>query len=195
MVKYAHRKNDLVSPNNFQALEVDLRSNIFVASDQDTTYLDLILCHDCDDSNFVYFDDFLDNCKPETELAINIKSAGLAKVLSEKYKSKLDNLKSYVFFDMSIPDQIEFQKYFSHNIAVRYSEYENQHNTGKVDYIWFDYFDIEKFEAEFYWELQLAINTGAKVIVVSPELHQSIFKIDLTYIEMLGVYGVCTDNV
>ena len=189
MVKYAHRKNEFNDPKKYQALEIDLKAKVSWDCNR------LVLGHNWDQINCSFWE-FINECNSDTKLAINIKTAGLAKFLHETaYKSILDKLANYFFFDMAIPDQIEFQKYFPNNTACRWSEFENQHNTGKTDWIWFDYFDAEKNEAEFWYELLQATATGAKVVVVDPLMHGTNLYIDLNELDRYGAYGICTDNV
>lgn len=100
-------------------------------------------------------------------LALNIKADGLVGQLKEILKTyKITN---YFFFDMSIPQMIEFSK-ANLNFFSRQSDIEKHPILYKeADGVWID----ELFES---WidekTIQFHLNNKKRVCIVSPELHK-----------------------
>jgi hypothetical protein len=100
-------------------------------------------------------------------LALNIKSDGLHKPVADLLEEY--DIKSYFFFDMSIPDTLSYMrdKLFFYS---RQSEYEPTPALyDKCSGIWLDC-----FEGIWYDEnvIQEHINNGKTVAIVSPDLHK-----------------------
>jgi len=106
---------------------------------------------------------------PELPLFLNVKEDGLLPLLVP-YKSLIDSL-SIVFFDMSIPELIQYSKIFSKSqLATRMSDYELTPSAEQLcDWLWVDGFskDFEPAEIE-----ELLREKKFKVALVSSELHQ-----------------------
>jgi hypothetical protein len=106
---------------------------------------------------------------PQLPLFLNIKEDGLLPMLHEK-KVLLDRLE-VVFFDMSIPELVQYSKVFSKNqLATRVSEFE-EHPAAQdlCSWLWVDGFfrDYDPVKLQ-----KLLGNQQFKIAVVSSELHQ-----------------------
>lgn len=105
---------------------------------------------------------------PELPLFLNIKEDGLLPLLAP-YKAIIDSL-SIVFFDMSIPELIQYSKIFSKSqLATRMSDYELKPSAEELcDWLWVDGFskDFEPTQIE-----ELLQEKKFKVALVSSELH------------------------
>ncbi len=180
MIFYKHRANNLNDPLKYKALEIDIK--------WDTYHQEIILGHDCCDFKCCLID-YLDKCNEETELAINIKQSGLVNALNcEYYKSKFNKLKSYFFFDMSIPDLLEYIKICPEHTAFRMSEYELRFY-DECKWIWLDFFNNE-FDICMY---DTIIKSDKNIVIVSPELHNN--KNNLNIDNIIECYGICTDII
>lgn len=168
MIIYKHRANLLTDPLKYTAVEVDVKIN----------NRQVVIGHNADHVDCL-FEDYLKNCNENTELAINVKESGMVKKLCE-LMSKV-KVKSYFFFDMAVPDLLDYISFCPQHTAYRISEYETR--LFDADWIWLDYFTFTtELKNEFL---------GKKVVVVSPELHgfRHRYKLDFSY------YGVCTDDI
>ncbi len=102
-------------------------------------------------------------------LFLNIKEDGLIPLLLP-YRSKLSKLRP-VFFDMSIPQLVQFAKVFPKSmLATRFSEWEQPpHAIELCDWVWADGFRLDpslEILQSFVVEKKLSL------AIVSPELHQ-----------------------
>lgn len=157
MVNYKHRSNNVLAPLTHKAMEIDVKFENG----------DIVLGHDGSDVACT-FEAFLANCNKNTELAINIKQSGMAKELVKllaNYK-----LKSYFFFDMAVPDLLEYITLTPEHTAYRVSEYERYDvDFDRCGWVWLDYFkDFEHNDVPY-------IST-AKQVVASPMLHGSSYQ-------------------
>ena len=99
-------------------------------------------------------------------LAINIKSDGLAKLLSESMTEY--NRANWFVFDMSVPDM---RDHFAagNPVFARMSEVEQEPAWfDRIEGVWLDSFENEWFDSTFISSL---IHKGKRVCVVSSELH------------------------
>lgn len=128
----------------------------------------------------------------KTSLALNIKEDGL----SDEFAKNAERLDSYsFFFDGSIPEMLKYRnRGLPH--ALRLSEYE-PNLPWKTPYVWLDSF-ISNWWIGNNQILDL-LESGVKVVVVSPELHgrdyheawDEVYRlINLGYSGL----GICTDN-
>jgi hypothetical protein len=180
MIIYKHRANHLEDPLKYKYLEVDIKYNYH-------TY-GLITGHDISEE-ICNFSEYLDNCNKHTQLAINVKQTGLLEILNNPvYKSKLNKLKSYFFFDMSIPDLLDYIKIFPNNTACRMSEYELR-LYDECKWIWLDFFNSE-FD---YCMYNTILKFKKNIIVVSPELHKNNNILDIKKLKYC--YGICSDII
>jgi len=96
---------------------------------------------------------------------------------------------SWFFFDMSIPDTIEYMQYCPTETAFRLSEFETK-IFPECSWVWLDYFyKTEEVDYKKYYNL----SKKYKVVVVSPELHGIKNKLNEDWIDKF--YGICTDYV
>lgn len=106
---------------------------------------------------------------PDLPLFFNVKEDGLLPLLVP-YKSLIDSL-NVVFFDMSIPELIQYSKIFSKSqLATRMSDYELKPSAEQLcDWLWVDGFskDFEPAEIE-----ALLREKKFKIALVSSELHK-----------------------
>jgi len=131
----------------------------------------LVISHDTPIGNEMEFSNFLSLISKHTFpeppiLALNIKSDGLAHLLSEQL-SGFTELDAFVF-DMSIPDM---QSYFQEGFQVftRMSEVEIEAAwLEKSSGVWLDSFDNDWFTQDVVSQL---LKQGKRVCIVSPELH------------------------
>jgi hypothetical protein len=128
----------------------------------------LVISHDIANESCMEINSFFDLYNKHTGkvLALNIKSDGLASLLSKTLnKHEIEN---YFVFDMSIPDTIGYLK-LGMKVFIRQSEYERElpfyeECTG----VWLDSF------LSVWYDLQVIehhLKNGKKVCIVSPELH------------------------
>jgi hypothetical protein len=128
----------------------------------------LVISHDIANESCMEINSFFDLYNKHTGkvLALNIKSDGLASLLSKTLnKHEIEN---YFVFDMSIPDTIGYLK-LGMKVFIRQSEYERElpfyeECTG----VWLDSF------LSVWYDLQIIehhLKNGKKVCIVSPELH------------------------
>ena len=106
---------------------------------------------------------------PQLPVFLNIKEDGLLPLLSAK-KDLLERLQ-VVFFDMSIPELVQYSKVFAKNqLATRVSEFE-EHPAAQdlCAWLWVDGFrkDYDPVKLQ-----KLIGNQQFKIAVVSSELHQ-----------------------
>ena len=178
MIKFKHRANSLMHPRQYKAVEVDVRSD----------GKNLVVGHDWDKPD-CYFLNYLEKCTKDSTLAINVKEDGLCDVLCDimsKFK-----VRDYFFFDMSVPDLLNYIKKCPEHTAFRMSEFENKTYT-KCGWVWLDYFNYENYILYKKYNYHLNPNKY-KIVVVSPELH-NIHELELLP-EHMNYYGICTDYI
>jgi len=130
----------------------------------------LVISHDIADANCVTADAFFRGYKQfnlSLPLALNIKADGLQrqlKILLDQYQ-----ISNYFVFDMSIPDTIGYLKE-GLNVFTRQSEYEQSLAFYKqAKGVWMDGFESEWMRES---DIELHLNAGKKVCLVSPDLHK-----------------------
>lgn len=121
--------------------------------------------------NLVSFDSLLSlwSKTPQLPLFLNIKEDGLLPLLKAR-KPLLDSLE-VIFFDMSIPELVQYSKVFSKSqLATRVSEYETHPAASDLcSWLWVDGFS-EDFDTH---QIQnLLLSKQFKIAIVSSELHQ-----------------------
>ena len=155
-----HRCNSidkLISVNTDLGVEVDVRS--FGER--------LILNHDpYKDSQS--FDDWLSNFKHKI-LILNVKEEGLEeRILKLMIKHSIEN---FFFLDQSFPFLMKTILRGESRTSIRISEYESIETalklSGKVNWIWIDFFNCLPIDYESYFKLK---EGGFKLCLVSPEL-------------------------
>jgi len=128
---------------------------------------EIVISHDIPEGDLFPLKDFLKTLSDQSlTLALNIKADGLAKKL-KKTLQDYPNL-NYFVFDMSIPDM---RSYLDLGMPVFTRMSEVEQNPIWLEYsngIWLDAFSDEWYSIELIHKL---LDTGKKVCVVSPELH------------------------
>ena len=155
--------------NSIQSFTEALEHGFGVETDIRDFGSEVVISHDLPDTNSIKLSDFFEiytSGNFKGNLALNIKSNGLAPKLKKLIETY--DIKNYFFFDMSIPDHIQ---YLENNLYTysRISEYEN--NTllnNKSNGIWLDSFSINPYKEEYFYEL---VSKYGSVCVVSDELH------------------------
>ena len=155
-----HRCNSI---DKVKSVEPDLGVEVDIRSFGDR----LILNHNPYEDS-ISFDDWLLNFKHKI-LILNIKEEGLEEEilkLMNKY-----NIKKFFFLDQSFPFLIKTILMGESRTSIRISEYESIETalklSGKVNWIWIDYFNYLPIDYESYCKLK---NGGFKLCLVSPEL-------------------------
>lgn len=129
----------------------------------------IVLAHDPWEKDAKLLNDFLSGVPDKGLLAFNIKSCGLAIHIKNLLDNHQISPSRCFFFDMAIPDQINYLKYHL-PVFHRISEFEPltpllQKSKG----VWLDSFESTWWDAEFVENL---LKRDLKVCIVSPELHQ-----------------------
>ena len=136
----------------------------------------LVISHDVpnDKKQILLFRDFITKISKmrqvnEVQLAINIKSCGLGKLLHQEL-SHMGCLKNVFVFDMSVPDMLIYlRKKFPWKVYGRLSEYESDLTLLKeMDGLWLDQFEKNWVNDSKLREL---FKFNKELCIVSPELH------------------------
>jgi hypothetical protein len=190
MILISHRRNtieELKSTCTEYGVEVDIRSN-------DGR---LIIHHD----PFQKGEDFREWLKHYQHkfLILNIKEEGLEFALIQLMQEH--NIRDYFFLDQSFPFLVKWANNGERNCSVRVSEYESLSTAltlaGKIDWAWVDCFT--HFPLSFA-EANLLQNSGFKICLVSPELQNRPFNLEIprlaTYLKEHSIYpdAICTKN-
>ena len=150
------------------SVEIDLRDSsgdVVVAHDpgapKDTLTLS-VLCQLIDD---------LGKQSSEQVLALDVKADGLHKLPGLDVPKNLEHF----FFDMSIPELIQYKSIGHLNTATRWSEFEDPQiliETFSDEWVWMDCFRSDWWlrDPKSLRRLQ-EVSQGSKVVIVSPELH------------------------
>ena len=99
-------------------------------------------------------------------VALNIKSDGLLKLL-EHSNLEAQSASKYFFFDMSLPELVQYQR-FGYPVAARVSEFEFV-TKFETDWIWLDSFNTDWYLDEL--PSLISEHSPKKIVIVSPELH------------------------
>lgn len=128
-----------------------------------------VIAHDPPDENATGLLEFLQARAvhgPDTPLALNIKSDGLAQDV--RRLADLTDAKQVFVFDMSVPDTLHYLR-AGIKVFVRLSEYEPQSLLlEQAAGVWLDAFESD------WWSMEMLdglTRRGKSVAIVSPELH------------------------
>lgn len=161
----------------------------------------LVISHDVPtaDGAWLYAEDFFECYKSfdlSLPLALNIKSDGLQRLLSEMLlKYEVEN---YFVFDMSIPDTIGYLK-SGMNVFTRQSEYEpDPAFINDANGFWLDEFNTHWISKDLILSY---LNKGKKICVVSPDLHKRAYllewetykNIEIKTNDQVENFWLCTD--
>lgn len=154
--------------NSTQAFEKSFSLGFGTETDVRDYNGELVISHDipsCD--SMLISDFFLQYSKyPANTLALNIKSDGLVKLLTDKL-SKF-SITNYFVFDMSIPDSLSYLN-SGVNVFLRHSEIESDMSLyNKCKGVWLDAFFSEWYDGEI---IHNHLTNNKTVCIVSSELH------------------------
>ena len=160
MIIIEHRvntKNRLSKISYDYGVEIDIRTNI----------KKIILSHD-PFKNGIELEDWLKSYK-HNFLVLNVKEDGLEnEILHLLKKNKIER---FFFLDQAFPSIIKSIERNERRCAVRISEYESIETaislSGKIEWIWIDYFNKFPLNLE---KCQYLKDKGFKLCIVSPEL-------------------------
>jgi hypothetical protein len=155
--------------NTFESLKSALNSGFGIETDLRDLNGQLVISHDVPTHGVLTCEEFLSYYKHggySSTLALNIKSDGLQELIKGLVK-KLD-IKTAVFFDMSVPDTLGYRDLMM-PFLIRISEYERvnsliEHSSG----VWVDELEVE-WVTKSAWQKILSIHQN--IYIVSPELH------------------------
>jgi hypothetical protein len=187
MIIIRHRRNtisELIDTPANLGIEVDIRS-----------HGERLIIHHDPYVRGELFEDWIKHYRHGT-LILNVKEEGLEERLLTIMNRQ--SINDFFFLDQSFPFLMKIARLGEHRCAVRVSEFESIETalalSGKVDWVWIDYFS--KFPLSRKMCLQLK-NAGFKLCLVSPELQgydaldiRSLQK--LMVIEDINVDAVCT---
>jgi glycerophosphoryl diester phosphodiesterase len=154
---------------------------------------EIIVSHDPVSSKdtILKYSDFLSLAQafPESLLGLNIKSDGLAPLLSRK-----PPVNSHFFFDMSIPETLQYRKQ-GLPVATRASEYEPL-NDKSAKYFWIDSF-VKDLRSDEIRDLIGHPSAPSLMVFVSPELHgrdkSEFWERFVSLYRENDFIGICTD--
>jgi len=153
---------DALVPNSFSAIERASVEGFGLETDIRDRGTRITIEHDAFMEAGLYLEEIL-HVPFQGLVCLNVKSDGLGDRLKE-----MDIWQKVIFFDLSIPEKVKFES-LGLPTANRLSEYEKpEGNLG--EYVWLDAFTHEWWIANL--DISELLNSGRKVIVVSPELHK-----------------------
>ena len=160
----------------------------------------VVISHDIPDGSSISFENLLQiysktvSKSSETPtLALNIKSDGLASVISQLLQKY--NVNSYFVFDMSVPDSLHYIK-SGLKAFTRQSEFEvNPCLYEESDGVWLDCFSRTWFSEAL---VTSHLEAGKGLCIVSPELHKRGDVINEQWMMLrsyrhVGRLSLCTD--
>lgn len=176
MITFKHRCNNIEDLQKHKEVELDVKSS---------KSGELILGHN-HNAHTCNLENYLKACNGH-KLAINIKQSGLCKPLIKLLKRYyMKTVKEFFFFDMAVPDALEYYDICGEFSAFRLSEHENK-LFDKAKYIWLDFFNWKLFNHLNYTYL----SDQYKIILASPELH-GYKNITFPKDKIKNFYGICT---
>ena len=187
--------------NSFYSLSSALKAGFSIETDIRDSGLDVVISHDPPnkEKNKITLDALLalhEKINNKAFIALNIKSDGLINLLTKKQKSYIRNSQKIFFFDMSIPELINFKKAklpFLERLSEfeKYTEFRNDRSG-----VWIDNFG-GRSDDEF---VDLCFNRikGELSMIVSPELHERSYletweKMNHKRFFLNSNFFICTD--
>jgi glycerophosphoryl diester phosphodiesterase len=154
--------------NSTQAFEKSFSLGFGTETDVRDYNGELVISHDIPSCDSILISDFFlqySNYQANT-LALNIKSDGLVKLLTDKLSEF--SITNYFVFDMSIPDSLSYLN-SGVNVFLRHSEIESDMSLyNKCKGVWLDAFFSEWYDGEI---IHNHLANNKKVCIVSAELH------------------------
>ena len=161
--KKNHEKNSIIAFKRAFDNEFGVETDVRDFKDE------IVISHDIPSKNSKKLEELLttlESYSGDFKLALNVKSDGLSINLKRLIMSY--NIQNYFFFDMSVPDHLNFIDQ-DLNTFSRVSEYENSHLlNSKVQGIWLDSFNSDWYNNE---SIQNLCSKDNEICIVSPELH------------------------
>lgn len=170
-MKYlAHRgmwkSND--EKNTKDAITLSLLSGFGIETDIRDYTGQLVISHDIADYKSINLASLeIQNLNHNQLLAWNVKADGLIPLIKSMVDETILNFS--VFFDMSVPETIQYKK---HKLPylVRLSEYESLNSLyNEAKGVWIDSFHGQWYDSK---ELDKILSDNKIVVIVSPELHK-----------------------
>jgi glycerophosphoryl diester phosphodiesterase len=131
---------------------------------------DLVISHDIADERAMSVERFFSlfaQYDLSLPLALNVKADGLQQKI--KFYLNKFNVENYFFFDMSIPDCLQYIE-AELTTFIRFSEYETDLSLLPLAQgVWLDGFEKDVVEES---KIARWLEQGKKVCIVSPELHK-----------------------
>lgn len=194
-MKYlAHRGlwNHLEEKNSMESFIRAIENGFGIETDIRDYIGKLVISHDIPKENPLFLDTSLFTTARGL-IAWNIKSDGLIPLISNSFSEDL--LSNSVFFDMSLPETLQFRK---HNLPylIRLSEYESMNElSDSAIGVWIDSFHGLWFDIPLLTKI---IQLGKIIVFASFELHQRDLKELWLFIKNNGLHlndsiYLCTD--
>ena len=169
MIIIKHRQNtydEIQSLNRIYGAEIDLRCDSG----------DIYVSHDIYNQD-VLFEKWLDYYE-HAFLIANIKEEGIEDIVLKMLDKK--NITDFFLLDQSFPNIMRYINNGFTKSCIRISDYEPIDTALKlhknINWVWLDSFKIFNFTSNDINKLK---SLNIKICLVSPELHQDFFKIDL----------------
>jgi glycerophosphoryl diester phosphodiesterase len=170
-MKYlAHRGiwNSDEGKNSKHSIVLSLSSGFGIETDIREFNGQLVISHDIADHKSINLASLeIPKLNHNQLLAWNVKADGLIPLIKSTFDERV--LKFSVFFDMSVPETLQYCK---HNLPylVRLSEYESLNNLyNEAKGVWIDSFHCQWYDSK---ELDKILSNNKIVVIVSPELHK-----------------------
>jgi glycerophosphoryl diester phosphodiesterase len=156
--------------NTLTAFRQSLEGGFGIETDVRDHHGKLIIAHDFPTEDAPFFTELLElyvEINKDLPLAINIKSCGLAPMVSEAMESY--QLLNYFVFDMAVPDALDYLDSMK-AVFTRRSEYEKSPAFyDQAAGVWIDGFNSDWISEDV---IQSELTAGKKIGLVSPELHR-----------------------
>lgn len=189
-----------IQENSFESFKEAAGHGLGIELDIRDSRAEIVIAHDPPSGKSLSFEKTLKELVDiglEGNLAINVKSDGLIPEI-QKLKPLLERVGHY-FFDMSIPQQVMYEKAgLVTAIRVSDSDFESPvrvPHLNEKSVIWLDSFDSEWWIGDPIVKL---LKSGAKVHVVSPELHgrdtEQAWLFLFEHFYNFPNLGICTDH-
>ncbi len=183
--------------NSIKSFKRALENGFGIETDLRDFNENIVISHDIPTADCITFKEFMAIVReyPSQTLSLNIKSDGLQSLA----KQTLGNYSEYFFFDMSVPDTLEYSK-SKLLFYTRYSDIETHPALiNDATGLWLDNFSSNILDLN---ALKRFLELDKKLVLVSPELHGFEYE---SYWEQLREFlelnpdrvqslGLCTDK-
>lgn len=175
--------------NSLTAFKQAFQNGFGIETDLRDSGSEIVISHDMPKGNEPKFSELLELLKGQNlPLALNIKADGMADEIKRLLKKF--NHANYFTFDMSIPEMIYQHKKGLKIFSGLSDIIEKPIMLKEARGVWLDSFNYDWFGEK---EIKEQLNSGKKVCIVSPELHEREHrKIWEKYKNIKGIM-LCTD--